>query len=89
MTRAREVLVVEPVPELAAFYEALVRRLDPPDVRLTIELDVARGARLADEGAFDVVVRDPNAMLALVEQIMRSAAATQRAESTLRLDNRW
>src|SRR5688500_4525499 len=53
MTAAREVLVVERVPELTAFFEALVSNLGD-DVRLTIEPDAARAERLVVERDFDL-----------------------------------
>jgi hypothetical protein len=88
MSPAREVLVVERVPELTAFFEALVSKLGD-DVRLTIEPDAARAQRLAVEGGFDLVIRDAAGMLALVDQIVRVRKATESAESTLAVDNRW
>lgn len=88
MSPAREVLVIERVPELTAFFEALVSNLGD-DVHLTIEPDAARAERLAVERDFDLVIHDADGMLALVDQIVRARKATASAESTLALDNRW
>lgn len=88
MSSAREVLVIARVPELAAFFEKLVSTLDD-DVHLTIERDVGRAERLVATREWDAVVHDEQSMLALVDRIVRSQRATQSAERTLALDNRW
>lgn len=57
-TQAREILVVDDLPEICDFFTALLRRLRDFDVRLTTETNSAAALDLVRERAFDLVVSD-------------------------------
>jgi hypothetical protein len=88
MASAREVLVIERVPELTAFFEKLVSTLGE-DVHLTIERDADRAERLVATHEFDDVIHDEKGMLALVDRILRARRANAAVDATLAVDNRW
>ena len=55
---AKQVLVVDDLPEITEFFGALVRRIRGQQVHLTTEVDSARALELVRGRAFDLVVSD-------------------------------
>ena len=55
---ARELLVVDDLPEIGDFFKALIRRLRELDIHLHTEVNSARALEMVRERPFDLVVSD-------------------------------
>lgn len=56
--KAREVLVVDDLPEIGDFFKALIRRLREFDIHLITEVNSQRALDMVKEKKFDLVVSD-------------------------------
>jgi DNA-binding NtrC family response regulator len=54
----REILVVDDLPEICAFFTSLLRRLREYDVKLTTETDSAAALEVVQNKPFDLIVSD-------------------------------
>ena len=56
--RAREILVVDDLPEIGEFFRALMRRVHEGGIRLTTEINSERALATVRERDFDLVISD-------------------------------